>query len=420
MKTYIEVLLAEISDRPKQFFVGMCVFFVAIMGTSVQHVASVGFTLLVLFSFTVIPRWGETWRELNKLEKLFLGGLALYALSGAIAFINVQDVDEYIKDIERYLRFLLAIPVYLLVKTYRLRLINYLYVGAVASGPFLFYIAFSDYLETPHMPARGYYHHIIFGSVAMLNVGIMLSILLVAKTSNLIRVIVAISMLCGFVAAVLSQSRGVWLVLPVYILIALYYTLRHSKARFAALMILLVIGSGVLMTSPVGDIVTKRVDVAIDEVSSYYSDNQYISSLGTRLAMWDIAIDVWKQHPVIGSGPGDFDDTIRDLQAKGEYVGMDVHGSTHNIYMQALVNAGLFGLLTMLFALFIMPLKIVMSSRNEQPTKSLVGLIFIALFVTIGLSESWTLRLPTVSAYIIFAVVIISNIYLSEDSAEGG
>ena len=40
--------------------------------------------------------------------------------------------------------------------------------------------------------------------------------------------------------------------------------------------------------------------------------------------MWDIAIDVWKQHPVLGSGPGDFDDEILSLQSEGEYAGMDV------------------------------------------------------------------------------------------------
>ena len=161
--------------------------------------------------------------------------------------------------------------------------------------------------------------------------------------------------------------------------------------------------------------VTKRVDVAVEEVRSYYSENRYISSLGTRLAMWDISIDVWKKHPIIGSGPGDFDDVIRELQAQGEYVGMDVHASTHNIYMQALVNAGLFGLLTMLFALFIMPLKIVMSSRNEQSTKSLVGLIMILSFSIFGLSESWTLRLPSVSVFIIFCIVIVSHICITAD-----
>lgn len=417
MKTYIEVLLAEISDRPKQFFVGMCVFFVAIMGTSVQHVASVGFTLLVLFSFTAIPRWGDTWRGLSKSEKLFLGGLALYALSGAIAFVNVEDVEEYIKDIERYLRFLLAIPIYLLVKTYRLGVINYLYAGAVVSGPFLFYIAFSDYLETPHMPARGYYHHIIFGSVAMLNVGIMLSILLVAKLNNFIKTIIAISMLCGLVAAMLSQSRGVWLVLPVYLLIAMYYTLKHSRAKFAGLMLLLVLVTGVVSISSVGDMVMKRVDVAVDEVSSYYTDNKYISSLGTRLAMWDISVDVWKQHPYIGTGPGDFDDVIQALQKEGKYVGMDVHGSTHNIYLQSLVNTGLVGFLAMLFALFIVPFKLVYDARDANDGVVLTSIMTFSSFAVFGISESWTLRLPIVSVFIIYMVVILSYMDSTDSDA---
>ena len=414
MKMYIEALLSEAKHNPQQLFVGLCVFFVVVMGTSVNHVASIGFTLLVLFSFSVFRRWGETWKGLSKNEKLLLASLGLYALSGVIAFINVQDTQEYIKELERYLRFALAIPVYLLMKTYKFNVINYLYAGAVVSGPFLFFIAFSDYLENPDMPARGYYHHIIFGSVAMLNVGVMLSILLAVKINNFMKIIVFISMICGFVAAVLSQSRGVWLVLPLYLLLALYYSLRHPRLKFGGVIAVFVLIGAVLAVSPVGDMVKKRVDIAVDEVSAFYADDKYISSIGTRLAMWDIAVDVWKQHPVVGTGPGDFDDIILALQKDGKYKGMDVHGSTHNIYMQSLVNAGLLGLIAMLLAIFILPMKIILQSRAEYPASSLAGFVFFFFFFTIGLSESWTLRLPTVSVYIIFLVVIISNIYSSD------
>lgn len=411
---YIDLLLAYIKNKPQEFFVGVGVFCVAVMGTSVNHVASTVFSLLLISSFFVIKDWSVTWKQLSNNEKWLLAGFSLYAFSGVLAFVNVQDVQEYIKDLERYVRFLAAVPIYLFVRKYKLNVIKYLYAGVVFSGPFLFYIAFSDYMENPNMPARGYYHHIIFGSVAMLNVGVMLAILLATKTNKFIKTVVAISMLGGFMAAVLSQSRGVWLVLPLYILVALYYSLKCSRARFGSMVIMLVLMGAALLTSPVGEMVIKRVDIAVDEVSAFYTEGQYISSLGTRLAMWEIAFDIWKQHPVVGSGPGDFDDIIRELQKEGKYVGMDVHGSTHNIYMQSLVNAGLFGFLTMLLAIFIMPLKIIMQSRIKNSDRSLLGFVFIILFATVGLSESWTLRLPTVSVYIIFLIVIISNMYLPE------
>ena len=412
MKIYLEALIAEVKYKPQQFFVGLCVFFVAIMGTSVHHVASTAFALLFLAGLFILRDWVTVWKLLAKYEKWLLIGFSLYALSAVISYLNVQDISEYIKELERYFRFLLAVPIYLLIKKYNIDVINYLFAGAIVSGPFLFFIALSDYIDNPDLPAKGYYHHIIFGSVAMLNVGVMLAVLLVTKINKYIKVVVAVSMLCGVIAAVLSQSRGVWLVLPVYFLIALYYTLRHSKGLFGGLIIVPVLVVAILLASPVGEMDMKRVDVAFDEVSSFYTEDKYISSLGTRLAMWRISLDVWKQHPVVGSGPGDFDDIVRELQESGKYSGMDVHASTHNIYMQSLANTGFIGFMVMIFSLFVLPFKALVDNRRRAATTFFAGVTTLMLFGVVGLSESWTLRLPIISVYIIYIMTFVSNAYI--------
>ena len=419
MKIYLEALIAEVKYKPQQFFVGLCVFFVAIMGTSVHHVASTAFALLFLAGLFILRDWVTVWKVLAKYEKWLLIGFSLYALSAVISYLNVQDISEYIKELERYFRFLLAVPIYLLIKKYNIDVINYLFAGAIVSGPFLFFIALSDYIDNPDVPAKGYYHHIIFGSVAMLNVGVMLAVLLVTKINKYIKVVVAVSMLCGVIAAVLSQSRGVWLVLPVYFLIALYYALRHSKGLFGGLIIVPVLVVAILLASPVGEMVMKRVDVAFDEVSSFYTEDKYISSLGTRLAMWRISLDVWKQHPVVGSGPGDFDDIVRELQESGKYSVMDVHASTHNIYMQSLANTGFIGFMVIIFSLFVLPFKALVDNRRRAATTFFAGVTTLMLFGVVGLSESWTLRLPIISVYIIYIMTFVSNKFIAWYVYEG-
>ena len=418
MKIYIEKLLAEIKNKPQVFFIGTCVFFVATMGTSVKDVASTGFALMFLSSLLLIRQWKTIWKKLSDNEKWLLLGFGLYALSGVIAVINVQDVQQYVKELERYMRFLVAVPIYLLVKNYKADVISYLYVGAIVSGPFLLLVALQSYLENPNVPAQGYYHHIIFGGAAMLNVGVMLSILLTKKLNNLNKVIILFAMLCGLSAALLSQSRGVWLVLPFYVFFTIYYSLKHSRISAGGYVISLVLIAGVVLLSPLSEMIKERVGAGVKEVSAYYDDDQYITSVGTRLAMWSIAIDVWKQHPVVGSGPGDFDDIVRDLQNNGEYTGMDIHASTHNIYFQSLVNAGLIGFMAMLFAIFLMPLKVVGGAIDKNPAVSLLGVFFILLFATLGFSESWTSRLPVVSVYIIYFIVIFSNLCASNNQSE--
>ena len=111
--------------------------------------------------------------------------------------------------------------------------------------------------------------------------------------------------------------------------------------------------------------IKQRVDKAVTEAPVFYTKDKYASSLGNRLAMWEIALDVWKQHQVIGTGPGDFDDEMRKLQNEGEYIGMYPFRSTYNIYVQSLVNAGSVSLITMLLAILLMPLKIIIQPRTE-------------------------------------------------------
>ena len=358
----------------------------------------------------MIKDWRSTWKQLNKNEQWLLTGFGMYALSGFVAFVNVQDVQEYIKDIERYLRFLAAVPIYLFIRKYQVNVVKYLYAGVVFSGPFLLFIALPSFIENPDVAATGDYHHIIFGGVAMLNVGLMISLLLVGKFSSGIKALIAVAMLCGFVAALLSQSRGAWLALPVYMLIALYFSIWHSKISVVSLVLGIVMMAGVFVFSPVGNMVEKRIDLAVEEVAQFYSDEQYLTSLGTRLAMWEIAVDVWKQHPFFGTGPGDFDEEIRSLQKSGEYAGMHPHSTTHNMYFQALVNTGTVGFILTMFVLYIIPFRIFMKNRIVNIRESLSGSLFIVFFAIIGLSMSWTLRLPTVSVYIVYLFALLSGI----------
>lgn len=408
---YTELLLAKLKNEPHTLFVGTSIFCVATMGTSVQHVASTVFALLLIASIFVLPQWKKLWQQLSATEKMFLMGFALYAISGMIAYINVEDTREYMKDLERYVRFLAAIPIYLYIKKHKVNVIKYLYAGAIASGPFLFFIAMRCYMADPEVPAQGQYHHTIFGTVAMLNVGIMLAMLLTLDLSKLSKIFILVALICGFVAAVLSQSRGVWLVLPVYMMITLYYSLRSPKINFAWLMLIVLLLFGAIVSSPIGNMVNSRISSAVEEVSTYYDDGKYISSLGTRLAMWSIAMDEWSKHPIFGSGPGDFDNTVRELQKEGEYKGMDVHISVHNIYFQSLFNAGIIGFLALIFGVIYMPMKIMFASRSKVKDISLVGIITILLFSIAGLSMSWIIRSSAIAVYVLYMLVIVSSIY---------
>lgn len=406
---FLKKYINTVKQEPIVFLAGFSVLSLAVMGTSVRHVSSVVFTLLVLLSFTAIKGWGRTYSSLSKQEKYFLIALFLYTCSAALSFYNVDDVDQYYKLFERYLRFSLIIPVYLFFIKKNISLLNYLYAGAVLSGPFVLIVALYHYITYPDVPAQGYYHHIIFGQLAMLNVGVMLSLLLTKTFNRKIQWLILISILCGLAAAVMSQARGVWVVFPIYVSVAIYYAVadkRISKKSIALFLAVIVLAS---MFTSIGEVIKQRIDAAVSEVTSFYAEDQYVSSVGTRLAMWDIAIDVWKQYPLLGTGPGDFDDEVIALQKQGEYIGMFPHSSVHNIYIQALVDSGIIGLLVLIVSTIIMPVRLLFCGYQNEEGR-LVGMTIVIAFVVFGLSESWTLRLPAISIFLVYMVIVVAHV----------
>jgi len=256
----------------------------------------------------------------------------------------------------------------------------------------------------------------------MLNVGIMLSMLFTLNLSAKIRTVILISILCGMATAIMSQARGAWLVIPVYLAFIIYSAMKSKKIGATTVIIFILLATVLLSIGPVGDVVKQRTSEAITEVNRFYTKDQYISSVGTRLAMWEIAVDVWKKNPVVGTGPGDFDDEVMKLQAEGKYVGMDVHNSVHNIYLQALVGSGLMGLLALLVVILLLPIRVFVSMRGVDKGASYAGILMVASYAIFGLTESWTLRLPAVSVFLVYLVVIVSHLHVSrlnKDKAQG-
>jgi len=414
---YLNKLLTTIKDDPLAFTIGMCIIMLAVMGTSVRHVSSTMFTLVFLLSLPTLLSWPKVFSSLIKVEKIFLLSFVFYTASGLLAYFNADDASQYIKLLERYFRFLIAVPIFLLLIKKNKSLINYLYVGAALSGPFVFAVALIHYIADPEVPAKGYYHHIIFGQLAMLNVGILIAYLITNKLSRVMQALILTSMFLGITAAILSQARGVWVAFPIYIMIAVIYLLKNSRLKLKVVSILLLIAVTLIVLTPASELIKLRTESATSEIAAFYNDGKYISSVGTRLAMWEIAINVWEKHPILGTGPGDFDDEVRALQNSGKYIGMDVHNSAHNIYIQAMATSGVIGLLALIFVL-LMPLMILLNKNNCEESAKLTGLIIVVSFAVFGVSESWVLRLSITSVFLIYTEVVVAHVVLASRHAQ--
>ena len=404
LKLSIQQCFAELRARPLDALVCVCVFAVGALGVAVKDVTSSTLALLFLISLYHVGSWKRDWKTLAANERYMLIGLLLFALSGFLSWFNNVDHVEYVKQMGRYLRFASAVPVYLYLRGRSLDLSGWLLAGVAVSGFVYLGFALHSYFINPDIPAASGYHHITFGDATMMNAGVIAAMLVSMRFSSWVRYLLVASMVCALYAAVLSEARGAWIAMPVYLVMLGVYAVRVGgiKQWVVALALFAIVAA----LSPTTDVMVKRYQEARQDISEFVSGKQYDTSIGGRLAMWDVAFDVWRQNPLLGTGLGDYDNDLVRYQQAGRYTTIDVHGSVHNIYIQTLSTTGLVGFVASLLAIILLPLRLLMSAPGWSHPLALAGIVLVVSYALFGLSESWILRAPVVSLYMVYMVIL--------------
>jgi O-antigen ligase len=178
---------------------------------------------------------------------------------------------------------------------------------------------------------------------------------------------------CGIVAILLSQSRGAFLIIPwSCLLVAWFWHKKNTTADGSrrTLRRLLLIVSIVLAASWLapGDLL--RIRQAAHDIQQVRSTENFNSSVGARLYLWQMAIDGIQQSPWIGigsverlrrikqAGTGGTDDQIAKLEAVRSL------GHVHNEYLHAALDGGLLGLASFLSTLLGMAILIRRLARS--------------------------------------------------------
>ena len=244
----------------------------------------------------------------------------------------------------------------------------------------------------------------------MLNALLMLAFIVTRKFSVSVRLLIFVSMLCAFYASILSTARGAWLAAPVLIIILAWYAVKTRSFNIKSISVIIAILLVMVTLSPARDLIATRYVEAVNEVKMFSSGEKFDTSVGGRLALWDVAIKIWKENPVLGTGPGDYNDDLVGYQSHGLYPGIYVHDSVHNIYLQALASTGIVGLLVFIPVFIIFPLLYLYRVNDSgRQLEKLSGLVLIVSVLIFGLTESWTLRSPFIAIYVIYLVVIFTQ-----------
>lgn len=265
------------------------------------------------------------------------------------------------RELDRPARFLLAIPVLLLLMRLPLPKIPFLFYGVI-SGAFASLIVASHdrfWLDLPR--AQGGENAIMFGDTAMM-LGFMSCAALMyfyAKRQSVMCLLSVLGVLSGVSASFLSGSRGGWIAAP----FIAFFILWQSRELFSRK--LLMGGIAMAMTSLALAVaipqtgIQHRIQAAFVDLGKYQQGDSN-TSVGLRLDMWKSSFYLVAESPVFGEGQYGSSAIREELAAKGV---IHPHAAKfdhlHNEYLTSLGFQGIVGLVCLLLV-YLVPLRLFM------------------------------------------------------------
>jgi O-antigen ligase len=185
-----------------------------------------------------------------------------------------------------------------------------------------------------------------------------------------------------FTAFIFHGSRGVWLGLIVGCIITII--LCGKKRSY-------LLGLSLLVIVLIGSVNFTRGRVMV------------VSSVKVRLQMAASALNIFKDYPIFGVGPGNYSDLMQDYypdQAKGARK----HLHAHNTYLEVLAEMGILGLLSLLW---ILALFFRQGYRAIKKEPNAYNVSFMIMFLAIFVSEFFmSVILVGIAAPVIFWLLL--------------
>ncbi len=383
--------------------------FFLITSVNVEHGMGISAILMLLVSIVgLIATRGQDYPPLQAWEKYWLS--ALFFFVGLIYIDILRDFGD-ISDIDSQSRLILAIPVYLYVRRVGVNL-DIVLIGAAIGGIFSGVIAWYEYYYLSYSMAEGVAgNHIYFGEIALL-----LSTLsvfgLMAVKGYPIKLLLVAGFIFGGYAMLISGSRGGWITLPTILILFMSYNIWNIalwKRLLGSIMMVVILFSA--YHSP-ELLVKQRVDISIDEVVNYYSDNK-MSSIGHRLEMWRASYLSAKDHNFLGAGENSFKSEMKRLTQEGKvHKSLQYFVDPHSQYFNTLLDQGIIGLASLLLIFFI-PLKVLFNNiknKNQSHVSAMFSSIILLSFMEFMITIS-TLEIQIMVLFFAFTLSIFLGLF---------
>lgn len=195
--------------------------------------------------------------------------------------------------------------------------------------------------------------------------------------------------LAGTIAIIYSGSRIVWLALLIAGIAVLLINHQRLRGRNAVRVLLLLTAVGVVIAAFGSQAISGRVDFLRSDWDALGTHDNYDTSLGIRVALWDIGLKAFHDMPVFGHGVGASQLLIK--QGFHDQFAMDTgFNHFHNGFLTALVQAGILGAMT-LAAIFVFAagnaVRVLQDSRDPVERFGATMIVIVVItYLTAGMT----------------------------------
>ena len=372
------------------------VFLMFALNLAVPGGYSFGPSALLLVSFVlVLPKRlmpiSSAGLRLNSRDLWLIATFAAYflALTAEVAWFHLK-----LRELDKPLRFLLAIPIVLLLLRCPPR-VTWMWGGVVLSALSAGTFAMYQKLWLGLDRAEGFLYPIQFGDLSML-MGVLCLAGIAWGQEQKYRAgwifAFALGAAMGVGASLLSGSRGGWIGAPlIFLMLIRNYSNFLSRAQWTGLITgICMCGAAVVAVPETG--IARRIHQIYVDVHDYrHGENN--TSLGARFDLWRMANYMYGHRPIFGYGAYGFVAMRNEIHEKFGYgqgvISQDLQ-SAHNEILDAAAKRGSIGVLALL-GVYLVPLVLFSRFRHsrDMTTRSLAlgGAMIPVCFMDFGMSQ---------------------------------
>lgn len=414
IKLYINKSLSIIFGRGWVYFLLtlIAVFFYSfvLVGIDTFRVVLISLLLTGLADFIMHPK--KAFNQVRNRSLVLLVSLIILFVSYEV-ILSVYVRDSY-SDSKLYAHLFFLVGVLPLIVTVRVGWHSQLMIYSVALGVFIGASeSVGSFLSGSVRVNSASFNTIYWGFISALQFGFLFIYLFFynKKSNILVRLLLWVALVLAFVNLLASGSRGPLMALLITLPLVIILIARHKLRTLIIVSVgggTFILGIALFVYSVPNHFLSQRINTAIEEFQSHYSEGVANTSVSLRLQMWDVSAAIASERFFFGLS----DDDIAAYKNEAVELGMAVpnlvtYKHMHNDLIETLVRKGFIGVilyLVLLCALF------VNGYLFKQNFLGVCLMYFVLLYFFSGFTNAYT------ASWRGLALILLSAIFFYQTS----